>query len=534
MYKDSLLINKIKNALPIPVFELAQVPMAIVDQLGLIVTVNSEFTKMTGLNRKELVNKSLKYLYNENDQDSILDQHYDFIKNECEYEKRDLYLLNSVGDKVNTQETSIKFSDEDDNLYRLVSFIDKNNLKNGEYLKSILFNIAQIVNTNEPIEKMIIDIQDRISYIFPADNFIFVYNNSKKNRNVYNSYSEMIEIKQIKNYNIDNFIDYLFDSQLDGLLTYKQIKQLIDTKKIEILNKIPQLAISVPILINSEMVGLILIQTYNDPQAYDENTTQIMSFIAGQLSRVLERKIYEEQLILAKLKAEESEKIKTAFLSQMSHEIRTPLSAILSFVALIKSDIYSHLTPDLDECFLMIENGGKRLMRTFDLILSAAGVLKGEYKPDFTTLSIDNEILRPLVSRFQKKAEEKDISLSLINLLNDDHIKVFADFSSISQIFINLIDNAIKYTDRGKVEVILFRNDKNEIQVDIKDTGIGIAEEYIPALFDYFTQEEIGYTRKYDGNGLGLALVKEYAKINNLTLEVKSKKDSGSTFTVIL
>lgn len=535
MYKDSLLINKIKKALPIPIFELAQVPMAIIDSIGLIVTVNSQFTSMTGFIRKELVNKSLKYLYVEEDQMVILNQHYDFIKNEYEYEKRDLYILKSDGEKLNTQETSIKFSDEDDNVYRLVSFIDKNNLKNGEYLKSILFNIAQIVNINEPIEKIVKEIQDRISYIFPADNFIFVYpNGDKKNRNIYNSYSEMLEIKQNQNYNLDNFIEYLFDTKLEGLLTFNQIKNLIETEKIQTLNTVPQLAISVPILINQEMFGLILMQNYNDPLAYDENTTQIMNFIAGQLSRVLERKIYEEQLILAKLKAEESEKIKTAFLAQISHEIRTPLNTILTFTSIIKNELYQHLNAELEECFFLIDKGGKRLIRTFELILSAAGMLKGEYVAEFTMLTLDSEIIRPLISRHQEKAIEKGIVLNFINNLeNEEQVKVFADYCSINQLFTNLIDNAIKYTHKGIVEVIIFRNEENKIQVNIIDTGIGIAEEYIPHLFDYFSQEESGYTRTYDGNGLGLALVKEYASINNLTVEVKSKKESGTTFSVI-
>ena len=102
----------------------------------------------------------------------------------------------------------------------------------------------------------------------------------------------------------------------------------------------------------------------------------------------------------------------------------------------------------------------------------------------------------------------------------------------IGQLFYNLLDNAIKYTKEGGVTVTIIHQNE-DILVKISDTGIGISDEYLPRLFDPFTQEETGYTRKYEGNRLGLSLVKKYSEMNNVRIEVKSKKNVGTEFTVI-
>ncbi|OGU77934.1 MAG: hypothetical protein A2W11_12710 [Ignavibacteria bacterium RBG_16_35_7] len=101
------------------------------------------------------------------------------------------------------------------------------------------------------------------------------------------------------------------------------------------------------------------------------------------------------------------------------------------------------------------------------------------------------------------------------------------------QIFQNLIGNAIKYTLKGSVTVILEDFNEEKLQVVVKDTGIGISKEYIANLFAPFSQEDVGYKREFEGNGLGLALVKKYVEINNADILVESEKDRGSTFTVI-
>jgi signal transduction histidine kinase len=140
-----------------------------------------------------------------------------------------------------------------------------------------------------------------------------------------------------------------------------------------------------------------------------------------------------------------------------------------------------------------------------------------------------NNELKNLVEEFKPLCLEKNIGLKFQTHLDD--AQIMADKYTFEQIFQNLISNAIKYTRQGQVDVVVFKTDK--IFVEIKDTGIGMSNEYLEKLFIPFSQEDVGHKREFEGNGLGLALVKKYVEINNGVIKVESEKDMGSTFTVI-
>jgi signal transduction histidine kinase len=233
----------------------------------------------------------------------------------------------------------------------------------------------------------------------------------------------------------------------------------------------------------------------------------------------------------AKVKAEESNKIKSEFLAQMSHEIRSPINTILNFTSLLESDFNKNEDDEVQESFEVIRSAGSRITRTIDLILNMSEIQTGTY--DYRPKKIDliNDVLQKLLNEFIKLAELKGIKFSFN--FSSDYAYTFADEYSITQIFANLIDNAIKYTREGSINVNLFSDD-SKIIVEVRDTGVGISKEYLPGLFEPFTQETQGYTRNYDGNGLGLALVKKYCDINNASIKVESEKGVGSTFRVIL
>lgn len=239
----------------------------------------------------------------------------------------------------------------------------------------------------------------------------------------------------------------------------------------------------------------------------------------------------EKFLIAAKEEAEKSDKLKSEFLAQMSHEIRTPVNSILSFTSLLKEELINKVPDELKVSFDAIDNGGRRLIRTIDSILNMSQLQTGTYQPTYKLINLDTEIIKVAVGELTARARNKNLELNYVNQAKDSIL--YGDEYTLGQIFINLIDNAIKYTGFGKIEVVLYNNAKNEIQVDIIDTGIGISEEYIPQLFRPFSQEDRGYTRKYEGNGLGLALVKKYLDINFAEIFVESKKGKGSRFGII-
>jgi len=226
-----------------------------------------------------------------------------------------------------------------------------------------------------------------------------------------------------------------------------------------------------------------------------------------------------------------ADKIKSDFLAQMSHEIRTPLNAIVGNVNYLNDSFGEKMNQDARECFEGIDLASGRIVRTIDLILNVAELQTSIYKPQYEKIDLDLKILKKLYKEYSLSAKQK--GLEFIYTCKEKETIITADEYSITQIFANLIDNAIKYTKKGKIEILLERNKTDNIVVEIKDTGIGIKKDFLPRLFEPFVQEDQGYSRSYDGNGLGLSLVKRYCELNNSFIEVESKKNVGSIFRII-
>ncbi len=236
----------------------------------------------------------------------------------------------------------------------------------------------------------------------------------------------------------------------------------------------------------------------------------------------------EEELIAAKEKAEQSDKLKSEFLGQMSHEIRTPINIILNVSNMILEDHYFETDEDTRSTFSILDSAGKRIIRTIDLILNMSEAQVGAYNLSLRKFDLFGEMYNSFYNEFLRLAEDKD--LDFFWKKETANTTVLGDIYSISQIFDNILHNAIKYTHIGEIKVKFYENKKGNLVVKFIDTGIGISEEFLGRIFEPFSQEDSGDTRRYEGNGLGLALSKVYCDLNNIKIDVKSKKGFGTTF----
>jgi PAS domain S-box-containing protein len=244
---------------------------------------------------------------------------------------------------------------------------------------------------------------------------------------------------------------------------------------------------------------------------------------------ITEKKQFLKDLIDAKEKAEKGERLKSQFLAQMSHEIRTPINSIINFTEILREKIPAD-NPATKHCFDVIDVSCMRIIRTIDMILRMSEIQAGTYDCTYKLTNLFSDVIEKIYLQFKDKAAEKKLEFTLIP--PSQNIFVQGDQFSLESIFINLIDNAITYTPQGKVEIEVFINSENLASVSVKDTGIGISDDFLSDIFKPFVQEDQGYSRRYDGNGLGLALVKSYCGINNASISVESKKGAGSKFTV--
>jgi PAS domain S-box-containing protein len=248
-----------------------------------------------------------------------------------------------------------------------------------------------------------------------------------------------------------------------------------------------------------------------------------------QILDISEIKRVQKELVEALAKAEESDRLKSAFLAQMSHEIRTPLNVILTSIPLIADEV-SGEDDELKIILDSVKSAGRRLQRTIDMILSMSSVQSGNYKATFEKFDVIPD-LQNMIAEFKSLSDDKGLKLKFSK--TDDSAFITADRYTVSQVFQNLINNAIKYTLKGYVEVYVKNQKDGKVKIEIRDSGIGMSEEYLQKMFMPFSQEDTGYKREFEGNGLGLALVKKYIELNRAEINVESEKNIGSVFSVV-
>ena len=259
----------------------------------------------------------------------------------------------------------------------------------------------------------------------------------------------------------------------------------------------------------------------------DENNT-VINYIAIK-DDISERKRKEVELNKAKEDAERSDRLKSEFLAQMSHEIRTPINIISNFMQIYEDELQNKLSPELKNSLSAVKTESHRIISTIDSIINMAQLKAGTFTRKLKELNLYDDILKQSIEEWNFLASEKKLELILCGEMENIFIK--GDVYSLNQSFNHIIDNAIKYTDEGTVKLECKSEEENVI-VTISDTGCGITEEYLPNIFDPFTQEDQGYNRKYEGNGLGMALVKQYCFLNNASITIKSEKEVGTTVKV--
>ena len=289
----------------------------------------------------------------------------------------------------------------------------------------------------------------------------------------------------------------------------------------------PQLLIKWGIIIIAVILFVIGIVFF-----WIKSLRRLVNIRTQDLSREIEEHIKaEEELKIQKEKAEESNRLKSEFLAQMSHEIRTPLNVILGYISLLEIELKDYLTEDLVDIFSSIKEASHRLIRTVTSILDMSAIRSRKYEADYEIINI-NEILNNLYDNFHNLAKNKKLNFEFDQELKTTLVK--ADYYTTVKLFENLIDNAVKFTNKGTIKIFIGKMNNEKVNVEIKDTGIGITKDYMEKIFEPFTQESTGNSRRFEGNGLGLSLVKEYADINNFKINIESEKGTGTIVSVLI
>ncbi|OYT12997.1 MAG: hypothetical protein B6I19_07485 [Bacteroidetes bacterium 4572_114] len=397
--------------------------------------------------------------------------------------------------------------------------------KRSEQIQQVIHNISNAVITTDDLEEFIKVVKDRLNTIIDTTNFYIALYEEKTDS--FQLLFHKDKKDEFKSFPAGKTLTaYVIKTKKPLLATRKVKNRLVKSGEIELLGADSKIWLGIPLLVKGEVTGAFAVQSYKDENAYDESDMKMLQTISHQISISLERKKAEEDLKTALAKAHESERLKSAFLSNMSHEIRTPLTGIIGFIDLLYDPNYS--MSQKQGFSKIINKSSRRLINTITDLIDISKIEAGQMEVSNAETSI-NGLLDDLHAFFAPKANSKGLTLTSLPTLPLDKATVFIDDTKLHGILSNLINNAIKYTEKGRITFGYVR-EGNFIKFFVKDTGIGVPAHRQHAIFNRFEQADIEDVMVYEGSGLGLAIAKAYVEMLGGKIWVTSEEGHGSKF----
>ncbi len=421
------------------------------------------------------------------------------------------------------------FNDED-NLIYLEGFIaDITERKRAEQIQEVLYSISTAVLTTKDLGELVEIIRNQLGSLLDTRNFYVAFYDETTDM-FYTPYA-VDEMDNVESWPAEKSLTgYLIKQNKALLISEEEFCRLIENDEIQVVGTPAKLWLGVPLHEEEKIIGAFVVQSYDNPNAYTSNDVEMLEFISHQISLFVQRKRSEGEIKAALIKAEESDRLKTAFLATMNHELRTPLNHILGFSELILSGVM----PEENKSFASsIFTSGKNLLAIIEDVFDLALAEQANVKLRLQTFRLMDQFMENKSSFDQiLQSSGKAEQIRLI-FKPDTHLLsmyLTVDRSKVNQVLINLFKNAVKFTNNGTIEFGYQSNEPGKLTFFIKDTGIGIPKEKQTLIFDFFRQGDDSPTRVYGGIGIGLSICQKIATILKGELSVTSEPNNGSAF----
>lgn len=397
-----------------------------------------------------------------------------------------------------------------------------------EMLEDVLYNISKAALTINDFKEFSLFIRNELHKIIDTSNFfIAIYNKETDmiTTPVFEDDRDLVEEFSAKN----SLTGYVIKSKKTLILNEEAHQELVKSKKAKLIGAQSKIWIGVPLFIHEECVGAIVVQSYEDENAFNENHVQLLEFVANQISTTIQRKKVENELNIALIQAMESDRLKSAFLANMSHEIRTPMNGIIGFSELC---LDPNITKEKQiEFSNIVIKSSKRLLAIVNDILDISKIESGIETLHLESVNL-NKLFDELNTFYKPIAQNNNLKLLCEKGLENYKSSIETDKTKLNQVLTNLLSNAFKFTEVGSV-VFGYRLVENNLEFYVKDTGIGVEEKLKNRIFERFTQGDLDLSKQHKGTGLGLAITKKIVELFNGEIWLDSS-NQGTTihFTI--
>jgi len=458
---------------------------------------NQSYCKILGYTEQELENITWSEITHPDDNeksDEVVQMLLSGKKSNARFEKR---YLHKSGEVVWVDlSVHLQRDDEDNPKYFLTSIVDITKSKQAEADIRALQRRDEALLEYSPVCHMIVDLDFKLQYMSSSG-------------------YDMLKLEYDKNYYGKSYPFEFFPERFRANMLEK-IRVVKETYQPAYMEGLASDSEGNDVWLDSSLI----------PVLDEDGKIEYLTVVSADTTQ---RKTSEVKIADALLEAESANNIKDQFIANISHEIRTPLNSILGFSDLLNKRLEQSISLNDQSLFGYIASSSNRLMRTVDSILNFSQLRSGEItmQPKKFDLTL---VVKEVFEELEGIAASKQLKFNLVHAKNPHFIT--ADQYSIRHSVMHLVDNALKYTHEGKVDVALGHRGK-QLTVSVSDTGIGISEEYQQRIFEPYSQASEGFTKEYQGIGLGLSLVKRYCDLNHVKLEMESTEGVGTTFTMV-
>ncbi len=529
-------LNEEKNKLD-KIFDLSDTMLIQVDKDLKITMINKKGCRIFGGDKKEIIGKNLNDFIPKHLQPNF-EQYIDEIIN------GDDVLTRSTVGKLKTFDNKIKTIEWHNTLLRdkngeLISIIasgqEITERRREEKIRKIISEILDEANSGKHLYEVFKFIHKSISELMKAENFYIAYHNREQNLLTFpycvDKYDDDSAPKKLGK----GLTEYVLRTGKSVLVDKKKDSELLQKGETELIGEQSEIWLGVPLKIQNKVIGVLVVQDYEDASTYTEIEQQILDVVAYPISRAIERKIVDTEREKLIIQLQELNASKDQLFSLISHDLRNPFNSLLGFADILATEFDSLTKEEIKEYNNVINESAKNLYGMTNNLLhySRYQLGKFDYRPRKMNMG---EVIRIVLETQKHNIKKKDI---LLIKEIDQSISVFADEDLISIAFGNIVENAIKYTNKGgmvkiSVEKIgIDDSDKSSVKIIIEDDGVGIPEENLVRIENKEMFSTPGTMREF-GIGLGLFLSRDFITTNNGKLQIKSEKGKGTTVSIDL